>query len=108
MPNEFADLCTQTIQYLAPAGIDGYGKRTYAAPVAIKAHIQGEASEQTGPDGTTIAIGGTAWLDGHYPDLTTSGIITLPNGGGQRGLVTVQTVYGETGPHHTKLTYGQR
>ncbi|WIC89047.1 head-to-tail stopper [Arthrobacter phage Ottawa] len=103
--SEWSDVCGQTIQYLAPGTIDGYGKRGYKAAQPIKCHVQGRREEITGPDGTVVTSLGTAWLDGHYPDVSTSGKVTLPDGT-TRGIVEASTVYDETGPHHTVIRYG--
>lgn len=104
---EWLDLMGTEVQVLASAGIDGYGQRSYKAPQPVRCHIKGKAVEVTGPDGTVVTGAGEVWLDDHYPDITTSDRITLPNGGGTKGIVEAQTVYDENGPHHTKLVYGQ-
>lgn len=104
---ELAELMTQTVGLLATGSVDGYGKRTYKASQPIWCHLDGKAVEVAGPDGTVLTGAGTAWLDDHYPLITTSDRITLPNGGGSKGLVEVKTAYDETGPHHTKIVYGQ-
>lgn len=105
MEAEFLALMGSTIQWEATASIDGYGKPTFKAPVGIPCRIKGGAVQVTGPDNSITTAEGEAWLGGHYPAMTTADRITLPSGE-KRGIVGVETVYDEAGPHHTKITYG--
>lgn len=102
---ELDEMMAQRIGHLAAATIDGYGRRTYRAPVEIGCHIDGKSVDVVTAEGSTVSGSGTCWLNGHYPDIGLADRIVLPEGG-DRGLVEVQTVYDESGPHHTKLIYG--
>lgn len=102
---ELAELMTQTITRRPSASIDSYGARTYGAPSQHPCHIDGATTEVIGPDGNTIIADGSLWMD-YTPDAATSDTITLPGENKPRKIVTVKTVYDETGPHHTKLFYG--
>lgn len=105
MEPEFLELMTQTITRKPSASMDGYGGRTYGAPLQHPCHIDGQTVEVTGPDGNVVTADGQLWAP-HIPDASTSDIITLPGETRARKLITVKTVYDEAGPHHTKLYYG--
>lgn len=102
---EFLELMTQTILRRPSASVDSYGARTYAAPIEHACHIDGATTEVIGADGNTITADGSLWMD-YAPDARTSDTITLPGDLRPRKIITVKTVYDETGPHHTKLYYG--
>lgn len=105
MEPEFLELMTQTITRRPSASIDSYGARTYGPPSQHPCHIDGATTEVIGPDGNTITADGQLWMP-HAPDAATSDTITLPGETKPRKIITVKTVYDETGPHHTKLYYG--
>lgn len=105
MEPEFLELMGQTITRKTSASIDKFGQRTYGAPSTHPCHIDGATTEVIGPDGNTITADGQIWAP-HIPDARTTDIIILPGETKPRKLITVKTVYDETGPHHTKLFYG--
>ena len=103
---ELAELCTQTVDLLAAATVDGYGKRTYKAPQQIACRISGKTVEVAGPEGTVVTGAGTIWMDDVYPLIGANDKVQLP-GGATRGIVEIQHVHDDQGPHHTTLVYGQ-
>lgn len=59
----------ETVQTQSPSGVDGQGKPTYAAVVAIKARVVREDKTVRKPDGSEIVSVATIWIDVGQPAL---------------------------------------
>lgn len=105
MEAEFLELMGQTIQRKPAQGLTAYGQRTHKPPVEHQCHLKQGLVEVSQPDGETREAEGTIWLAGVFPDVTTADRVILPDGK-ETGVVQVQTVYDEDGPHHTVIMYG--
>lgn len=103
---ELKALCNQIVGIVAAATVDAYGKRTYKPAVPIACRIRGKTVDVAGPNGTIITGAGTIWLDDHYPDIGANDRVQLPTGG-TKGIVEIDHVHDDVGPHHTRLVYGQ-
>jgi hypothetical protein len=91
----------ESVVLLAPAdkrALDG--KRTYGADVNVQSHIEVRNDMVRNTSGEEVMSAGRCHLDSHYPEVTESSRLTLPDGA-QPSVIAVAHTYDSEGPYQT-------
>lgn len=102
--SEFEEMMRETITVQTQSSLDKYGKQAWGTGVTYKCRYMAEQRVLRDQDGREIIEQGRALVYG-VAVASVKDRVTLPNGA--HPLVTsVDTVYDESGTHHTVIGFG--
>jgi hypothetical protein len=101
--DEFSDLMTDTVTVEAKTGQDGYGKRTYAAPVSYSCRVQRKRKQIRAFDGRVLVADGKVIILGN-PTVGPEDRLTI--GVEVENILAVEDFHDERGPHHIDVYFG--